>query len=366
MAEQSNILHTNSAAGQPPLEWDGGTAYDFFISLVVLNSPEMYGLRGSWAAGVRSRLSPDDRRVLETSAVILNAPLFWVYRLPAPKDAAAVLAALKQLPPEQRLPALAINPETRGERESILEEVARQGKWTETEADALRSCLRAAGKDAPRLKELTRLLDTWAAAGEFGEEYLSALNAYYQNFFAEEEARIAPLNEAGLAQAQALGQTLPVTDLVERLSQGVVVEELATAEKVTFAPSYWLTPYLYLIRVTSRHFIVAFGSRSGDDSLVPGEMVPDALLLRLKALADPTRLRILRYLAHSSLTQAELGRRLRLRAPTITHHISALRLAGLVHVDLAAKSDRRYALRKEAVETLHKNLVQFLESESES
>ena len=38
------------------IRWDIGTAYDFFASLVVLHNPEMYGLPGSWAAGVRSRL----------------------------------------------------------------------------------------------------------------------------------------------------------------------------------------------------------------------------------------------------------------------------------------------------------------------
>ena len=48
----------------PELAWDIGTAYDFFISLSVLHTPEEFGLRASWAAGVRSRLSSAHRKTL--------------------------------------------------------------------------------------------------------------------------------------------------------------------------------------------------------------------------------------------------------------------------------------------------------------
>ena len=37
------------------LLWDIGTAYEFFISLYVLHEPEKFGVRASWAAGIRSR-----------------------------------------------------------------------------------------------------------------------------------------------------------------------------------------------------------------------------------------------------------------------------------------------------------------------
>src|SRR5690606_25511350 len=47
------------------IKWDIGTAYDFFISLWVLHEPEHLGLRGSWAAGVRSRLPAPERELLQ-------------------------------------------------------------------------------------------------------------------------------------------------------------------------------------------------------------------------------------------------------------------------------------------------------------
>ena len=74
------------------------------------------------------------------------------------------------------------------------------------------------------------------------------------------------------------------------------------------------------------------------------------MLRALKALSDPTRLRIMRYLSDEPLTPAELARRLRLRAPTLTHHLRALRLAGLVQLTLGeGKRDRLYAARPEAI-----------------
>jgi DNA-binding transcriptional ArsR family regulator len=97
-------------------------------------------------------------------------------------------------------------------------------------------------------------------------------------------------------------------------------------------------------------------------SLMPGEPVPDTLLRMLKALADPTRLRILHYLSNETLTQAQLSRRLRLRAPTVTHHLTALRMAGLVHVTLEAGGEKLYAARLEAIRNIGNTLEKYLSS----
>jgi DNA-binding transcriptional ArsR family regulator len=88
--------------------------------------------------------------------------------------------------------------------------------------------------------------------------------------------------------------------------------------------------------------------------------MPDALNKALKAMADPTRLRILRYLAEEPLTPSELSRRLRLRAPTVVHHLYALRIAGLVHLTLGKGVERRYAIRREGVSGTLAALDEFL------
>lgn len=99
--------------------------------------------------------------------------------------------------------------------------------------------------------------------------------------------------------------------------------------------------------------MVLFGAHSEAHELTPGETLPPALVERMKAIADPTRLRILRYLASGPMRPSDLARRLRLRPPTVIHHLNALRLAGLVVIILHSEDDRGYQLRREALnETL--------------
>jgi ArsR family transcriptional regulator len=58
----------------------------------------------------------------------------------------------------------------------------------------------------------------------------------------------------------------------------------------------------------------------------------DALAERLKALADPTRLRMLNLLAQQSapLCVCEINEHFAQRQPTISHHLRILREAGLI------------------------------------
>jgi DNA-binding transcriptional ArsR family regulator len=91
-------------------------------------------------------------------------------------------------------------------------------------------------------------------------------------------------------------------------------------------------------------------------------MVPEAMLRSLKALSDPTRLRILNYLSLEPHAPAQLARRLRLRAPTVTHHLKALRSAGLVQLTVGeGKDEGRYAARSEALAATFASLERFLE-----
>ncbi|MGE5553487.1 MAG: autorepressor SdpR family transcription factor [Betaproteobacteria bacterium] len=54
------------------------------------------------------------------------------------------------------------------------------------------------------------------------------------------------------------------------------------------------------------------------------------LNLTFKALSDPTRREILRLLARGDLTAGEIADRFTITKPSISHHLSLLRQAGLV------------------------------------
>ncbi len=350
---------------QPNLSWDWGMAYDLFVSLHVLHEPNRFGLRGSWAAGVRSRVPGDEREILEDAQNLCALPIHWVFALPDPKDSAIALRTLEGLDPRDRLPSLAIDVETPPQIAEMLLSVAERGFWDESDQEVLRDRYKEKGHP-PRAKTLVKILDWWAKPEEFGERYLEALHSYHQVFFAEEEMRIRPALKESLETAKNLAKSLDVPGLVEELSRGLHFESLMDFAEIILAPSYWTTPLVVFNEVGDKRMLMVYGARPADASLVPGEVVPDALLLSLKALADPTRLRIMRYLATQPLTPAQLSRRLRLRAPTVIHHLNTLRLAGLVHVTFETGGERRYAMRSESVGTTFTHLQEFIEKQTKN
>lgn len=358
----------------PRLIWDVGTAYDLFVSLTVLHDPARYGLRGSWAAGVRSRLPVDKREFLQE--LIGNDYVWaipWLAKLPGPKDGKTVLEILADIPPARRL--LELNScHVSEEMQNLMRDVMSRRVWSEQDKEVLRDLYQAAYRKEHKKKKVTdedlaSELEVWANAEVYGEKMLAALRAYYEVFFAEEEVRIRPALEATVERARALAETLPLPELMDELSQGLRFDYdgLAEMRELIMIPSFWTTPLTLFAALGSNkeRWLFMFGGRPADVSLVPGEAVPDLLYQMLKALADPTRLRILRYLSAEPLTPAQLARRLRLRPPTVIHHLDTLRLARLVHVTLSQEG-RRYEVRREAVAAAFELLETYLNSARET
>ena len=347
----------------PHLSWDIGTAYDLFISLEVLLHPEDFGLRASWAAGVRSRLNSEERDILESCDYLCGIPLHWIFSLKQPKNATSALYGLHQISAEKRLETLVFTPDFSPKIINVYRNVSARQKWNEKDLENLRAAyleLEHENKKRELIKNIEKTLDTWTDAAGFGERYLSTLESYYRAFFAEEEQRIRPVLEERLHQAQELAEHIPLDELFEKLSQGIHFKGFLSSRELILAPSYWITPLIMFEQIAEGKTLVMFGARPPEASLVPGEVVPDALLRGLKAVSDPTRLSILRFLSQESMTPAELSRLLRLRAPTVTHHLKALRLAGLVHLSFDLQAEGHYAARLEAITELYTHLMNYL------
>jgi len=360
----------------PSILWEYGTAYEFCVSLYVLHKAEDFGIRPSFAAGVRSRIPAPERKLLEDVLPFMGLPLKWVHNLPAPRDAISALWALKQIPPAERMiklqrfdetePYPSNDPEDVNKHRTtrdILLRVAADGKWKTEEVDTF---LKLIGKkhEGVNREAIERLLDWWSKPEELGEHFVSALQSYYQAFFEEEEKRIEPALKSGLDHARNLAPRLSIDDLFLELSQGVKLDEDFRASKFIFAPAFWSTPLILFEKIDRDTMLILFGTRPANMSVIPGEVVPDGLVRALKALADPTRLKILNYLSKEELAPSELARRLKLRAPTVTHHMSELRLAGLVNVTIKGQ-DKKFTARSEAIDAIHKSLKDFLTTSDE-
>jgi DNA-binding transcriptional ArsR family regulator len=349
------------------LRWDVGTAYELFISLIVLHQPEIYGLRASWAAGIRSRIPAVERKFLEETLPFLSIPLTWLYRLSAPKDALSVLWALRQIPPAERMKTIFEIEKWDEPAIKRLPKISERHAWDEDDFNAIFPVLCKEEKAGRNPESVKKFLDWWARPEQFGETYLAALQAYQQVFFADEEKRIAPILQAGLEHAQEMAPDLSFPDLLAELSQGVHMDPIPEGE-VILVPAYWITPLLINAEIQNEGkttFIFLFGVRPANMAIIPGELVPDGLLRTLKALADPTRLKIMYYLSQDKLTPSELARRLNLRPPTVTHHLSELRLAGLVNLTIKGQ-EKHYTARREALPAAFNNLETFLDVTGDS
>ncbi len=82
----------------------------------------------------------------------------------------------------------------------------------------------------------------------------------------------------------------------------------------------------------------------------------ETLLQFFKALAEPSRLRLVGLLAERERSVDELATLLDLKAPTVSHHLGRLRKVGLVAVR-AEGTTRHYRLVPERLESLSKELL---------
>lgn len=346
----------------PKLNWDIGTAYDLFISLNAIHQPSDYGLRASWAAGVRSRLSTEARETLEIANTLIRIPLHLAYELPDPKNADSLLKFFDTIPSEERLPKLFFTERTNEDYRQVLLNTHPKKKWSPTETKIIREHFRNPFNQSDPAN-FNLLYNCWSSRKTFGDRYYTAIKLYAESFYIEEESRILPSLQRGLSHAQARAGSLPVPALLEELSLGVRLSEILNVTNLILAPSFWGAPFIFFQHLNLQTMVLLFGARPDDMALVPGDVIPESLLRGLKALADPTRLRILRYLADGPQTPTQLARILRLRAPTVIHHLMALRMAGLVQVTLSSQGDRHYATRLEGFYTTQDQLEKFVNGE---
>ena len=81
---------------------------------------------------------------------------------------------------------------------------------------------------------------------------------------------------------------------------------------------------------------------------------------RLKAVADPTRLKILRMIRHLDLDNTEIAAYLQISRPTVSIHARQLREAGLIETHKEGRQ-AKHAVRAAAVRALFHDLEQFLD-----
>jgi DNA-binding transcriptional ArsR family regulator len=239
--------------------------------------------------------------------------------------------------------------DTASELIEVFKGITLRQSWSPAELEVIRTLLQRKGKFLFKPHELPNLCNALAHAAEFGEAFCDALKTYHEVFFAEEEQRLGAALAAGLAEAQQLSGGHDLDDLLTTLSRGVHFSDLNHMERVIVAPSYWANPLVFYRHIQPDQALLLFGSRPEGLGVSAGESAPSHLVFVLKAVADSSRLVILRALTEGPQTPGQLARRLRLRPPTVIHHLNTLRLAGLVEITLQSETERAYTLHRAAL-----------------
>lgn len=340
------------------IQWKTGTAYDLFVSLAVLHEPTIFGLRPSWAAGVRQRIPAVKREFLENTLSFSSVPLKWLSELPEPGDARTALEAIEKLSPIDCLEELTLVSDTTTDVRECLHNIAHNGSWTESEIKILKEQYRWR-ESSYHPETLMKMASTWSEPQRSALLLHEAIQDYYQVFFAEEETRIRPALQTGLEHAQELATHMNLGSLIEELSHGIRFTPLENIVKFILVPSFWCSPLIFYSRLPEGKLLLLFGARPEFETIVPGAGPSPQLVNTLKALADPTRLRILKFLADRPLSTTELARMLRLRLPTVIHHLRSLRLSGLVQITVG-ETEKKFATRLEILDGLHQILGDFI------
>ena len=326
-------LSTRTAAEPVAVEFDVRTAFEFIVSLVIQEEPELLPEDAAWLAATRDGLSDALRRDLRRAfgdpesggAGVSMALMPLVVADRSVRTAADVVALAGRLVAEDlvvgatcemsdhthdegdhgRARALAARA-LAGEADARDELV---GSWPEKERPTL---LRLLDDPDGELRSLRRVLRAWAER------------------FATIEPRVARMLERDEATRRAESAALPAAEVVESVTGGIRFTPDSGLARVILAPSYFARPYNYLFGEQDWRmycYPIADAALDGDPSALPG-----ATVRLFKALGDETRLRILRLLAGGDLYLTEIAERMGLSKPTVSHHMVLLRAAGLVTV----------------------------------
>jgi DNA-binding transcriptional ArsR family regulator len=192
------------------------------------------------------------------------------------------------------------------------------------------------------------------------ESTCTLLEEWEQHYFKDIDPLILTRLDADAKKTIRLSKELPPADLVEKVTGGIVLEGAQTHKRIILAPQYHARPF-NLTDISADLFVAFYPIEEGN---APGE--PSPQLKRLtSALADESRLKILRFLAQKERTFTDIVNYTGLAKSTVHYHLILLRAAGLSRCHLKTNDTLNYSLRRSMLEQVSAKLSDFVD-QSES
>jgi DNA-binding transcriptional ArsR family regulator len=375
-----------------PTEFVVTPRFEVFYALYALTSSAPSSL-DRWKERAMPRLPRDFERVAKRVAPV---PLFWPLLADALQGAPGemtfeeILSTLREMPPEELKTNIlsgifhdttAVQSLVTGKKS--LKQVLTNDKLPGGEL-LTHFGLRPYSPDSHAAGAMTRLLSKPAA---FRDELALVLQRFWQTGFNRDWAALEPVLRAESFHMKDVHENSSLAELTSELSLPIAVDDNAGELRPKAGPAikYDRIDRLYMIpsgfntrrwwakyETRPQHFSLYFPIAC--DAASPNRIVEDDRSTQepaprsrhtvnaesvFRALGDTTRYAIASVLARTPTTSAELSRSLRVSKPTITHHVQALRAAGLIDEEPAGGSNR-LSLNRETVATLSNVAVEQL------
>lgn len=168
---------------------------------------------------------------------------------------------------------------------------------------------------------------------------LELLSGWYEHVFPEIAPDFVSLAERDAEAKRELIRAVSPEQVVERVAPGIQWAPGPEVDRVLLFPSYAPRPWVYMseyerVKIFCPPITVDRTPTRGDD--------PAELVRIYKALADESRLRLLKRLQEGPISLAEAAQEVGLAKSTTHHHLAILRQAGFV---LIQEGDDTYRIR---------------------
>jgi DNA-binding transcriptional ArsR family regulator len=332
------------------IDWDVRTAYDFVFSLSgdAGSTDDLPAPDRQWLVDSRKALNPDAQAGIADlfeSELAIHAGVL-VVEAPDVRNSADFVALVAASEPIELIHALLADDYHGAGVAELID--------------------RMLDGDESVLAELTEKLPEWNKHGrlellrnpQLAKDRIVMVLRAWQTKFAEIEPRVGDILVRDYEGRAADRERLSPADLIETTTGGLRYLPEAGISRVILGPSYFSRPYNFLMSSNEWRF---FGYPVADAALDPsGEVAPPMSVVRLhRALGDETRLRILKLLASRDLYLTEIAQELDLSKPTIKHHLTQLRAAGLVTITESG-TVLYYSLRRNRLDDAATEVKRFL------
>jgi DNA-binding transcriptional ArsR family regulator len=375
-----------------PIEFVVTPRFEAFYALYTLSNSAKTPLE-RWKERARLRLPRNFERVAKRVAPV---PLFWplladaLQRTPGEMTFEEILASVREMPAEELkaniLAGIFHDPAT---VQSLLTRKKSLKQVLTSDTIPGGELLTHFGLTpyAPESNATSAMVRLLSNPDSFRDELELVLQRFWQTGFKRDWSALEPVLRAESFHLKDLHENSSLADLTRELSLPIEIDEGAgelrprvgpvikfdQVDRFYVIPSAfntrrWWAKYETRAQRFSLYFPIAREAASPNriveddwevDEPSPHSQQPVNAESVFRALGDTTRYAIASVLARTPTTSAELARSLKVSKPTITHHVQALRAAGLIEEE-PDRGSTRLSLNRDTVAALSNVAVEQL------